>query len=56
MLYQQLTLIHIKATIKDISTKDKKVTNEKLTSKNQCNCRKNDCPIDGNCQASDIIK
>ena len=34
----------------------KKVTNEKITSRNQCNCKnKNDCPLDGNCQTTDII-
>ena len=30
--------------------------NVKITSKDQCDCRnKNNCPLDGNCQASDII-
>ena len=30
--------------------------NVKITSKDQCNCKnKNNCPLDGNCQASDII-
>ena len=39
-----------------IKTHNKKVTNEKITPKDQCNCRnKNDCPLDGNCQTSDII-
>ena len=39
-----------------IKTHNKKVTNQEITPKDQCNSRnKNDCPFDGNCQASDII-
>ena len=39
-----------------VKTQNKKTTNEKITPKNQCNCRnKNDCPRDGNSQTSDII-
>ena len=37
-------------------THSKKVTNEKITPRDQCNCNyKTDCPLDGNCQTSDII-
>ena len=37
-------------------TQNKKVTNEKIIPKDQCNCRnKNGCPLDGNYQTSDII-
>ena len=39
-----------------IKTHNKKVNNEKITPRDQCNCRnKNHCPLDGNCQTSDII-
>ena len=39
-----------------IKTQNKKVTNEKITPRDQCNCKsRNDCPLDGNCQTSDII-
>ena len=39
-----------------IKTHNKKVTNEKITPRDQCNCKnRNDCPLDGNCQTSDII-
>ena len=39
-----------------IKTHNKKVTNEKITRKDQCNCRnKNDYPPYGKCQTSDII-
>ena len=34
----------------------KKVTNEKITPRDQCNCkRRNDCPLDCNYQIRDII-
>ena len=39
-----------------IKTHNKKVTNDKITPRHQCNCKnKNNCPLDGNCQTSDII-
>ena len=39
-----------------IKTHNKKVTNEKITPKDQCNCKdRNDYPRDNNCQTSDII-
>ena len=39
-----------------IKTHNKKVTNEKITPRNQCNCKsRNDFPLDGNCRTSDII-
>ena len=39
-----------------IKTHTKKGTNEKITPRDQCNCKKkNDCSLDGNCQTSHII-
>ena len=39
-----------------IKTHNKKVNNEKITPRDQCNCKnRNDYPLDGNYQASDII-
>ena len=39
-----------------IKTYNKKVTNEKTTLRDQCNYKnKNDCPLGGNCQTSDVI-
>ena len=39
-----------------VKAHNKKVTNEKITPRDQGNCKnKNDCPLDGNCQTSDII-
>ena len=39
-----------------MKTHNKIVTNEKITPRDQCKWKnKNDCPIDGNCQTSDII-
>ena len=39
-----------------IKTHNKKVNNEKITPRDQCNCKnRNDYPLDGNCQASDVI-
>ena len=39
-----------------IKTHNKKVTNEKITPRYQCNRKiRNDCPLDSNCQTSDII-
>ena len=39
-----------------IKTYNKKVANEKITLRDQCNYKnKNDCPLVGNCQTSDII-
>ena len=40
-----------------IKTHNKKVTNETITSRDQFNCKnRNECPLDGNCQRSDIYK
>ena len=39
-----------------IKTHNKKVTREKITPRDQCNCKtRNDCPLDGNCHTGDII-
>ena len=39
-----------------IKAHNEKVTNAKVTPRGQYNCKnKNDCPLDGNCQTSDII-
>ena len=39
-----------------IKVHNKKATIEKITQKDECKCRnKNSCPLDGNCQASNII-
>ena len=39
-----------------IKTDNKKVTNEKITPRYQRNCKnRNECPLDGHCQTSDII-
>ena len=39
-----------------IKTHNKKVTKKKIPPRDQCNCKdRNDCPLDGNCQTSDII-
>ena len=39
-----------------IKTHNEKVTNEKITPRDQCNFKnKSDCPLDGNCQTKDII-
>ena len=39
-----------------IKTHNKKVTSEKATPRDQCNCKnKSDCPLDGNCQTSDTV-
>ena len=39
-----------------IKTNNKNVTNEKITPRYRRNCKnRNDCPLDGHCQISDII-
>ena len=39
-----------------IQTHNQKVTNVKITPRDQCNCKnRNDCSLDGNCQTTDAI-